>query len=313
VILGAVNANRNPFIYLNNMGSVMTSGKIRAALLFGVAGALAFPMGSPAWGQASSWAGSERGAIRLVSAVKAVGRGDVVEIGLEMRLKPGWKTYWRISGESGMPPRFDWSASVNLAAATVTWPAPTRFTIAGMQSYGYGDHVILPVQLALSEPGKPVSIRLHIRYANCREVCVPEEAKLSLDLPAGVASRTAHAQSIAAFAARAARPGESFGWNVESATIVHSGEGTARRAKLIVEVASTGVPFAAPALVAEGAERLHFGMSSAKLAAAGQQARFYIPLRRMGDTADEGLGDVTLTLLDGQRQATFTVRVGTSH
>lgn len=313
MILGAVNANRNPFIYLNNMGSVMTSAKFRAAMLFAAAGLLAFPMGSMAWGQASGWVGNERGAVRLVSAVKAVGQADAVDIGLEIRLKPGWKTYWRISGESGMPPRFDWSASVNLAGAAVTWPGPTRFTIAGMQSYGYGDHVILPVRVALAEPGKPLSLRLHLRYANCREVCVPEEAKLSLDLPAGIASPGAHARTIAAYAARAPQPGAKFGWTVESATVVESGDGAARRAKLVVEVASTGIPFAAPELVVEGAERLHFGMSSVKLTAAGQQARFYIPLRRAGDAANESLGDLALTLLDGQRHGTFAVRVGASH
>jgi len=317
VILGAVNANRNPFIYLNNMGKDMTSrmrfapGTRRLAALAAGA-ALAFPMGSGAVAESSKWVANERGAVRLVSAAKAVGQSRTVALGVEFRLKPGWKTYWRIPGESGMPPRFEWTGSVNLAGTTVIWPGPMRFTIAGMQSYGYADRVVLPIHAELAAPGKALTVRLHLRYAICREVCVPEEARLALTLAPGAPVATVHARTIADHAARAPQPGATLGWKIESAGIVTTGTGESRRTKLVVEVASGGVPFRAPELIAEGAERLHFGLSSAKLGDEGKRVRFAVPLRRSGDKPDE-TADLTLTLLDGPRRGTFAVRVGASH
>lgn len=317
MILGGVNANRNPFIYLNNMGRVMTSGTIRAlgarcVAALAAAAALAFPMCSTALAESSKWVANERGAVRLISAVKAVGQSRTVALGVEFRLKAGWKTYWRIPGESGMPPRFDWAGSVNLAGTTVIWPGPKRFTIAGMQSYGYDDRVVIPVNAEMAAPGRAVTVRLHLSFANCREVCVPEEARLTLTLGAGAPVATIHARAIADHAARAPQPGATLGWKIESAAIVPDGDGEHRRAKLVVEIVSARVPFRAPELVAEGAERLHFGMSSAQVAGDRRRVRFAIPLRRAGEKADETV-DLALTLLDGPRRGTFALRVGASH
>lgn len=321
----AVNENPNPFIYLNNVGRDMTTvapahGKRparRAAIApasAAVAAALAALVltASPVHAEASKWSGNERGAVRLVSAAKAVGQSRTVALGLEFRLKPGWKTYWRIPGESGMPPRFDWAGSENLSGTTVIWPGPKRFAIAGMQSYGYAERVVLPVHADLAQPGKPTVLRLHLRYAICREVCVPEEARLTLALGPGAPAATAHARAIADFAARAPQPGATLGWKVESAGIVTTGQAESRRTKLVVDVASAGVPFKAPELVAEGGEKLHFGLSSAKLADQNRRVRLYVPLRRSAEKADETV-EIGLTLLDGPRRGTFTIRVGASH
>ena len=318
VILGAVIANRNPFIYLNNMGKVMTSGGFIAwAARVAAAAAAMFPIGSEAHAQASPWVANERGSVRLVSAVSGTGRDRALELGLEFRLKPGWKTYWRVPGESGMPPRLDWDGSTNVAGATVTWPGPARFTIAGMQSYGYEGHVILPIRIGLAEPGKAASLRLQLRYAICREVCVPEEARLALDLPAGPAGAGAHARAIAHFAARAPQPGENLGWKVEQAGLAVVKSGADRRLELVVEIVSRNGPFRAPELVAEGNERQTFGLSAAQLGKDRRRVRFVLPYRHagerpLGDKADEA-GEISLTLLDGARRGTFVVRVGGPH
>ena len=74
---------------------------------------------------ASPWDGSERAAMRLIAGGPA--RADdqaIYRAGMEIRLAPGWKTYWRMPGDSGVPPRFDFSKSDNVEAVTVMWPAP---------------------------------------------------------------------------------------------------------------------------------------------------------------------------------------------
>jgi suppressor for copper-sensitivity B len=304
VILAAVIANRNPFIYLNNMGSVMTSGGF-----FGAAAAawVVFAFGSAARAEVSPWIASERGAVRLVAASSGVGQQRSLVFGLEFRLAPGWKTYWRVPGETGTPPRFDWDGSENLGEPAVIWPAPRRFTIVGMQSYGYAGRVILPLRAEVAAPGRGVSLRLHLRYAICREVCVPEEARLRLDLPAGPADATAHADAIAAFAARAPQPGDRHGWSVDAAHIVKPNGGAGPHVKLVIDLTSAAAPFEAPELLAEDGSGRSFGLAIAKLAPDRQRVRFVLPSYR-ADRAEPAAGAITLTVIDGALSGTFTVR-----
>src|SRR6516165_5175291 len=46
----------------------------------------------------------------------------------EIRLAPGWRTYWRDPGDSGAPPMIDFSGSQNVKTVNVLWPAPQRFS-----------------------------------------------------------------------------------------------------------------------------------------------------------------------------------------
>jgi DsbC/DsbD-like thiol-disulfide interchange protein len=108
--------------------------------------------------------------------------------GIEISLEAGWKTYWRSPGE-GIPPSFSWDESANLKAAQVLWPAPVRFAEAEGVSIGYKGRVVLPVLITPDNPGKPVSLNLSIAYGVCKDICMPVEAQLSLDMDAPVRSR----------------------------------------------------------------------------------------------------------------------------
>src|SRR5690348_13517851 len=75
---------------------------------------------------ASQWFETDQGRVRLVAAAPRVGDGDRIELGLDFRLAPHWKIYWRSPGDAGYPPRLDWTGSTNLGATTMAWPAPDR-------------------------------------------------------------------------------------------------------------------------------------------------------------------------------------------
>jgi suppressor for copper-sensitivity B len=109
------------------LGCKPAGGKSRwwAAL---VAAWLLLGGGLPAHAQsaATSWFETDQGRVRLIAAAPTVGTGDKVRLGLEFRLQPHWKIYWRSPGDAGYPPRLDWSGSSNLAGATVAGPAPQR-------------------------------------------------------------------------------------------------------------------------------------------------------------------------------------------
>jgi len=101
--------------------------------------------------------------------------------GVEIKLKDGWKTYWRYPGDSGVPPLLDFSKSQNLKAVVVRYPAPTLFSDgAGGNSIGYKGTVILPLHVVAQDASKPVTLNLKLDYAVCEKLCVPAEAKLEL-------------------------------------------------------------------------------------------------------------------------------------
>jgi len=97
------------------------------------------------------------------------------------KLQPGWKTYWRTPGDSGVPPKFDFSKSDNVEAVTVLWPAPKQFDDgAGGVSLGYHDQIVLPLRIVAKNVDKPVTLRAEIKYAVCEKLCIPVEANAEL-------------------------------------------------------------------------------------------------------------------------------------
>src|SRR6201996_588823 len=134
---------------------------------------------------ASPWQKDGHSAVRLLAGSRS---GAVLLGGVAFQLQPGWKTYWRTPGDSGVPPRFDFSKSDNVEAVTVLWPAPLKFDDgAGGFSLGYHDQVVLPLRIVPKSNDKPVTLRANINYAVCEKICIPVEASAELTF-ASVAS-----------------------------------------------------------------------------------------------------------------------------
>ncbi|WP_407176932.1 protein-disulfide reductase DsbD domain-containing protein [Bradyrhizobium sp. STM 3562] len=127
---------------------------------------------------ASPWQEDAHSAVRLLAGSRS---GAVLLGGIAFQLKPGWHTYWRTPGDSGVPPRFDFSKSDNVEAVTVLWPAPTKFDDgAGGTSLGYHDQVVLPLRIVAKNAEKPVTLRAEINYAVCEKLCIPVQANAEL-------------------------------------------------------------------------------------------------------------------------------------
>lgn len=105
-----------------------------------------------------------------------------VMAGLEIRLEPGWKTYWRAPGDAGIPPQFDWSRSSNLSAVQVIWPTPKVTWQNGMRSIGYTEHVILPIELTPHTPGQAISLHTSLLIGVCQDICMPVTISVSSPL-----------------------------------------------------------------------------------------------------------------------------------
>lgn len=101
---------------------------------------------------------------------------------VELELAPGWKTYWRSPGDAGIPPTFDWSGSENVKSVHIHWPAPDVFEANGMQTIGYHERLVLPVEITPKDPSRPVRLSVEVELGVCDEICLPASLSLSSDL-----------------------------------------------------------------------------------------------------------------------------------
>ncbi len=197
---------------------------------------------------ASGWKTEAHAAARLIAGeARGTSDGTVLRAGLEIRLDPGWKTYWRYPGDSGVPPTFDFSGSENVKSVAVSWPAPERFEDgSGGHSVGYVDDVILPLRVTAHDSTKPVLLRVKLGYAVCGKFCVPDEAELELRLAGNGGTAEAALAAAEARVPRHVALGSGSSLAVRS---VHRAEDAAHK-QVVIEVAA---PDATPVdLVVEG-------------------------------------------------------------
>ena len=128
----------------------------------------------------TKWQGTDKSQLRLITAQTSWRGKPRLFAGIEIRLAPKWKTYWRTPGDTGIPPFFDWQGSTNLLKAEVLYPFPVRFQDAGSTSIGYKSNVTLPVVITPKDASKPVHLKLNASYAICYDLCVPVTAQQEL-------------------------------------------------------------------------------------------------------------------------------------
>jgi suppressor for copper-sensitivity B len=271
-------------------------GTIAATALIGAS------PGVPAHAAASPWVGDAHAAVRLVTATAATGSARHLAAGIEIRLAPGWHTYWRSPGDAGIAPRVDWHGSQDLAHIAVAWPAPRRFSLQGLDTIGYAGDIVLPVTVTLRRPGQPAALRAALDYAACAEICVPYHAALALAVPAGSARPAPEAALLARFAARVPKSLAAAGLVLKQAMI----EDDHDRINLRIRLISSGTPFVAPDLFVEGAKEASFGRPAIVLSDHGREAELTVPVSGTRWAALLGK-PLTFTLVDGARAAEFSV------
>jgi DsbC/DsbD-like thiol-disulfide interchange protein len=160
-------------------------------VLFAVAAITGLNSASPSAraDEASTWVRDLHSSVRLLAGSRS---GAVLLGGIEFDLQNGWKTYWRTPGDSGVPPRIDFSRSVNVETVMPLFPAPMKFSDgAGGTSYGYQKHFVLPLRIVPKEPDKPLTLRVMISYAVCERLCLPVDANLELAFVDAVSAKDA--------------------------------------------------------------------------------------------------------------------------
>ena len=133
--------------------------------------------------------------VELVGESAAVVPGRALRLGLRIRHDPHWHTYWRNPGDSGLATQLALELPAGFRAGAIQWPAPQRLFIPPLANYGYEGEIVLPVSVEVPAAIEGGRVRFTGRasWLMCREVCIPGEADVALELPVqreGTAARS---------------------------------------------------------------------------------------------------------------------------
>ena len=141
-------------------------------------------------GTGSAFAASVRAPhveVELVAERTAWLPGAANEIALRVKPEDGWHTYWRNPGDSGLPTKLEWSLPPAWSAGGIQWPYPSTEALGELVNYGYGRETLHLVTLRVPEvqSGPTATVRAKAKWLVCKDICIPGEADLSLELPVG--------------------------------------------------------------------------------------------------------------------------------
>src|SRR5713226_7324118 len=230
------------------MNTMFLAPRIAGSALFvAIASLSSVAISSSFAADASPWDEGLQSAARLVAAhATGAGGGLVYRSGIEIKLNPGWKTYWRYPGDSGVPPRFSFTRSENVESVRLLWPAPKRFGGPADTSIGYTGDVIFPLRVLPRDPARPVLLRLDVDYAICENLCIPADGKAELLLGE---EPTAYEDALRQSEERVPKPvaiGQGEALAIEAVTREAHGE----KPRILVDVRAPDA--AKPELFAEG-------------------------------------------------------------
>jgi thiol:disulfide interchange protein DsbD len=136
----------------------------------------------------------------LVYAPQGIRAGQTFWLGLQIEHQPDWHTYWQNPGDSGLPTRLQWQLPTGLQAGDIAWPLPKKFPIGTLANYGYEGRLLLTVPVTVGADFRfpdngPLALGLQAEWLVCRQECIPQEGRFTLNL-ASAATQTPNAASF---------------------------------------------------------------------------------------------------------------------
>ena len=224
-----------------------------------------FSGGLAAHAATGPWQGGAEVQLRLISASidhDLAGNDYQLDAALEVKLAKGWKIYWRSPGDAGLPPELNFTASPAVTGHRMLFPAPERFNLFGLDTFGYGEHVIFPLVIDV-DPDMAAGHQKLILVADfnglvCADICIPIEETLTMAVASGDGySPSDHAFAIAQARSQVPSQATGNGYHIKTASIINDqlevviGDPagmayTMRRGDILIEAEADGYGFAAP-------------------------------------------------------------------
>lgn len=266
------------------------------------AAAISVSAAGPAGAAATGWLQSKGARIRIV-ATPPDSEG-VIRAAVDIDLKPGWTTYWRNPGESGIPPQLDTAGSRNVASARLDFPPPVALDEGGVTAIGYDAPIALPLTIRQAKTGQDTLLDARLFIGVCKDICIPVNGDFSLDIPAVAKPESSIASVVVAkaFASLPGPQGDSFG--VRRVSLSKDGQALVVTARLPAGTSAGG----APQLFVAGPEGWSFAPGRLQ-ERQGDSATFLVPVTAKPGNAAAG-PTLILVVRDGWRsiETTKTLR-----
>ena len=149
-----------------------------------------------------SYQGKQLVRTELLADTNAIVPGKPFTVGLLLRMAPGWHTYWKFSGDAGLPTELKWKLPPGWKIGEVQWPIPLKTIDPGdIQTYGYVDEVLLTQEVTPPQKVENSTIKLlaDASWLVCEKICIPGSATLELELPVSASSQPANTELFARY------------------------------------------------------------------------------------------------------------------
>ena len=133
--------------------------------------------------------------VRLILSAEIARPGDTMLAGVDLKMEPGWHTYWKNPGAAGMATKIEWQLPPGVTAGDIQWPLPEKLPPAEVTTYGYDDEVVLlvPLKLAANLKSGPLDLKAKVSWLECKEACIPGSGSVEATLNIGTETKTSGA------------------------------------------------------------------------------------------------------------------------
>ncbi len=150
---------------------------------------------------------------QLLLAQEAARPGDTVLAGVRLQMDPGWHTYWKNPGDSGMATSIEWQLPVGVTAAETMWPLPVKMPESELTTYVYTNEVVLLVRLKLAPnvPTGSLQLKAKVSWLECEILCLPGKSDVQAGLTIGPELKeSANAALLATWEQNLPQPGDAI-------------------------------------------------------------------------------------------------------
>src|SRR5438046_294056 len=149
-----------------------------------------------------SYQGKQLVRTELLADTNAIVPGKPFTVGLLLRMAPGWHTYWKFSGDAGLPTELKWKLPPGWKIGEIQWPIPLKTIDPGdIETYGYENEVLLMQEITPPQKldNSPVKLSADVNWLVCEKICIPGSATLQLELPTSTTSEAANTELFALY------------------------------------------------------------------------------------------------------------------
>src|SRR5450432_1389225 len=124
---------------------------------------------------------------QLLLSAETAKPGDTIWAGVDLKMEPGWHTYWKNPGAAGLATKIEWQLPPGISAGEIQWPLPEKFPPIEVTTYGYTNEVVLlvPLKIETNFSAGQINLKANVSWLECKEVCIPANTNVEATVNIG--------------------------------------------------------------------------------------------------------------------------------